>query len=512
MQLRSVLLSILSGLLLTAGLPKTNLFVLSWVALLPLFFALWNRTFKEAFLLGFICGLAHFTSALYWIHYVVQHYGGLQFPVAAMILQLLCAYLAVYPAIFAFLARLWADRPALWVFGLPCAWVMLEWFRSHALSGFPWGNLGYTQTPWSSIIQVADITGVYGLSWLVVLGNTTLMACLRRTRIRLFAPVFAAILIAVLGYGMWRMDSIEQMQKSAAPWTVGVIQGNIDQSKKWDPAFQQETLSRYRRLSIEAARSTPEPDLLVWPETSAPFFYGLDADLTDQLNSMFREIGKPVMFGSPAAMLIEGKPRLLNRAYLVDGGGTVHGSYAKQHLVPFGEYVPFQNILFFVGPLVEAAGDFAAGTDPSPLIIDGRPFGVLICYEGIFPEIARATAERGATAFMNITNDAWYGDTSAPYQHMIISMWRAIEYRVPLVRAANTGVSVITDATGEEAGRIELNREGYFVTTVYPLQLRTFYERFGNLFAVLCTLTALGGIIFSMKVAVPPEVFIRRKK
>jgi apolipoprotein N-acyltransferase len=481
-------------------LPKTNLFFLSWVAFLPLFFALRDRSLKEAFLLGGFCGLAHFLSALYWIHYVVSYYGGLQFSVAAMILVLLCGYLAIYPAIFAFLARLWAARPALWVFGLPCAWVMLEWFRGHALSGFPWANLGYTQTPWSSIIQIADITGVYGVSWLVVLGNTTLMVCLQRRRIWVFAPVFAAIMIAAMGYGLWRTDSIEAMQKAATPWTVGVIQGNIDQSKKWDPAFQQETLSRYRRLSLEAARSVPEPNLLVWPETSAPFFYGLDADLTDQLGSIFREIGKPVLFGSPAAMLIDGKPRLLNRAYLVDGGGTLYGSYAKQHLVPFGEYVPFKRILFFVDKLVEAAGDFAAGTDSSPLTIDGQPFGILICYEGIFPELARAAAERGAMSFLNITNDAWYGDTSAPYQHMIISVWRAIEYRVPLIRAANTGVSVIADSLGRVEGKIELNREGYFVSTVHPLSSTTIYERVGNLFAVLCTLTTLGGILFSIKV------------
>ena len=186
-------------------------------------------------------------------------------------------------------------------------------------------------------------------------------------------------------YGSWRAATIEDLQSAATPWTVGVVQGNIDQSQKWDPAFQQETLKRYRELSREAARNNPAPELLVWPETAAPFFYRVEEKLTAQLNEMVRETGVPLLFGSPGITLVDDQPRFQNRAYLVNGAAVLDGVYAKQHLVPFGEYVPLQKLLFFVHRLVQAAGDFVPGDDSSPLILGRQPFGVLICYEDIFP-------------------------------------------------------------------------------------------------------------------------------
>jgi apolipoprotein N-acyltransferase len=278
-----------------------------------------------------------------------------------------------------------------------------------------------------------------------------------------------------------------------------VIQGNIDQGRKWDPAFQQETLRRYRELSLKAANHNPVPDLLVWPETATPFFYGLEEALTSQVNRMLNEAGKPVLFGSPAVTRLDGQARLQNRAYLVDGSGSIHGSYAKQHLVPFGEYVPLQKILFFVDRLVQAAGDFAPGRDSTPMGLNGQRLGVLICYEGIFPELARLTVLRGANFLVNITNDAWYGRTSAPYQHMEISRWRAVEFRVPLIRAANTGISTIVDATGKKCGTIPLDEQGFLVCNVRPSQVQTFYARWGDLFAWLCILTSVAGLVFTMR-------------
>ncbi len=496
----AVLLSILSGVLLTVGLPTFNWFVVAWGAFIPLFIALRGRSSGEAFRLGYICGLAHFMSALYWIRFVIYHYGGLPFLLAVGALFLLCAYLAIYPAIFAFVAQRWQSRPLLWVFGLPGAWVMLEWLRGHALTGFPWANLGYTQTHFTQLIQVADLAGVYGVSWLIVLANTTLMVCLYRSRYRLSAPFFFALcMLGAVGYGSWRLENIESLQERAAALPVAVIQGNIDQSRKWDPAFQQETLRRYRELSLQAAGHNPTPDLVVWPETAAPFFYGLEESLTLQVNSMLAEVGKPMLFGSPAVTKIDGQARLQNRAYLVGSGGDIYGAYAKQHLVPFGEYVPYQKVLFFVQRLVQAAGDFAPGKDSSPLFLNGERFGVLICYEGIFPELSRRTVLKGARALINITNDAWYGRTSAPYQHMEIARWRAVEFRVPLIRAANTGISTIVDATGRMCGSLPLDEQGYLVCNVRPLNVSTFYARWGDLFAMLCILTSVIGLTYSIK-------------
>jgi apolipoprotein N-acyltransferase len=435
--------------------------------------------------------MVHFLATLYWIRHVIFYYGGLPAPLAIGVLVLLCGYLALYPAVFAWVAQRWEGRPGLWVLGLPVVWVTLEWVRAHALTGFPWANLGYTQTRFSTLVQVADVTGVYGISCLLALANTVLVTFLWRKPSRVGAVVFVLCFVGALSYGAWRLDEVHERQEGFQSWTAAVVQGNIDQSVKWDPAFQQETLRRYRELSLTAASHNPPPDLIVWPETSVPFFYDREPKLTGQLNEMLKEIGRPVLFGSPAIIREEGEARLQNRAYLVDAEGLNLGSYAKRHLVPFGEYVPLQKLLFFVNRLVQAAGDFVPGADSSPLVWGERKLGVLICYEGIFPALARQTVQKGASALVIITNDAWYGPTSAPYQHLEMARWRAIEFRTPVLRAANTGVSAIFDSTGRECGRIPLDEAGQLVCSVRSGPMETFYGRWGDVFAWFCVAGAM---------------------
>lgn len=489
-----VALSILSGLLLTAGFPKPDLFFLAWVAWIPLLAAVRGKTAGAAFRLGYICGFVHYGTSLYWVCYVVDHFGGLGLPLSFGVLLILCAYLGVYPALFAVAAQRLEGRPFLWVFLLPAVWVAIEWIKAHAVTGFPWGNLGYTQTTFTPLAQIADVTGVYGVSWLVVLGNTALAAYFLAPRLR--AGILFAVLLVGAGtlYGHFRLAAVERFQESASPLAVGVVQGNVDQSRKWDPAFQQETLNRYRELSLAAVVGVPRPELLVWPETAVPFFYGVEEKLTAQVNATAGETGVPLLFGSPGVTWLNGRTRLLNKAYLLDMGNRRLSSYAKQHLVPFGEYVPYQKVLFFVQRLVEAAGDFAAGTDSTPIRLNGKSLGGLICYEGIFPDLSRKAVERGATALVNITNDAWYGRTGAPYQLLQMARWRAIEFRVPLIRAANTGVSAIIDATGKILGNIPLEERGFLVRTVHPFRTVTPYARWGDFFAWLCVLVAVCGI------------------
>jgi apolipoprotein N-acyltransferase len=482
---------IFSGLLLTIGLPDWDLYPLAWCALVPLFRAIQGKTPKQALGWGYLCGMVHFLTTLYWIRHVIFYYGGLPLPLAIGVLVLLCGYLALYPAVFAWVAQRWERHHALWVLGLPAVWVTLEWVRAHALTGFPWASLGYTQTRFLTLVQVADVTGVYGVSWLVVLANTVVVSVLWRRPSRVGIAVLALCMVGSLSYGALRLDQVRALQKESESWAAAVVQGNIDQSVKWNPAFQQETLRRYRELSLEAAAGDPPPDLIVWPETAAPFFYGREPKLTAQLNGMLSEIGRPVLFGSPAIIREDGEARLQNRAYLVDAEGVSLGTYAKRHLVPFGEYVPLQKLLFFVQRLVQAAGDFVPGSDASPIVWGGRKLGVLICYEGIFPALARETVRKGASALVIITNDAWYGPTSAPYQHLEMARWRAMEFRVPVLRAANTGVSAIFDGTGGECGRIPLDEAGQLACSVRSSPIETFYAVWGDVFAWLCVLVAL---------------------
>ncbi|MHC1742642.1 MAG: apolipoprotein N-acyltransferase [Syntrophobacteraceae bacterium] len=492
-----VLLSALSGLMLTASLPNVQWHWMAWIALLPLFLAIRGKTGREAFRLGYICGLSHFLSALYWIHYVIQHYGGLPTFLAVGALFLAAGYLAVYPALFAWAASRLEEMPALWTLALPSVWVALELVRAHAVTGFPWANLGYSQTPVLSLVQTADIAGVYGVSWLVVFGSTVLWSTMTRKTGWSAAVLFGICFGLCFAYGQQRLKTVTELQEKASPWRVSVIQGNIDQSRKWDPAFQQETLRRYRDLSLQAVAQDPPPDLLVWPETATPFFYGVDEKLTRQVNEILAEVGRPVVFGSPAITRVDGVPKLQNRAYLVTPDGKIAGSYAKQHLVPFGEYVPFQRLLFFIHRLVEAAGDFVPGNSSVPMAFGKKALGALICYEAVFPELARETALAGAEALVNITNDAWYGRTSAPYQHMEMAGWRAVECRVPLLRAANTGISTIFDATGRMCGAVPLFETGQLTCTVRSFRLVTVYMRYGDWFAWSCASIAVAALVFA---------------
>ncbi|MGC9967027.1 MAG: apolipoprotein N-acyltransferase [Syntrophobacteraceae bacterium] len=497
--MKAILLSIVSGLLLTAGFPKPAMFYLSWVALLPLLYAIEGKTGKQAFALGYICGMIHSWTCLFWIHYAVYNYGGFSPVMSLVVLLILCCAMAVYPAVFALLAQRWVGVPLLYVFGLPFVWVALEWARAFAISGFPWANMGYTQTPLNMLIQFADITGVYGMSWLVVLVNTVIYGFIRNSCRKSGVAVLAVCIVGALLYGFWRTGQVGAMQDRNASMNVGVIQGNIAQNQKWDPAFAAQTINTYGLFSEECAKKEPVPDILVWPESAMPFFYGIDEDLSSEVDRIVESVGKPLLFGSIGVTMVEGRPRLLNRAYLLDESAGLKGGYAKQHLVPFGEYIPYSKLLFFVHNIAAAGSmDFVPGRESGPVFFRGLPMGVLICYEAIFPQISRETVRQGARILMNITNDAWYGDTGGPYQHLEISRWRAIEFRVPLVRAANTGISAIFDATGRECGRLPLNTGGFLTCSVHPMPYLSFYAKYGDVFVWFCVIASLCAITFKI--------------
>ncbi len=487
----------MTGLLLTAGFPFFNLFGASWLALIPLLVRIRDISPRNAFLAGFLAGFVHNLTTLYWITYVVTHYGNLPLPVSAAVLCLLCAYLALYPALFFAAAHRWHPSPGLWIWGLPCLWIALEWVRAHALTGFPWANVGYTQTSVDPLLQTADIAGVYGAGWLVVHGNTVLAGLLKRNVGR--RSLAAALLSFALffGYGWWRGQSFKEGREN--PQTalrVALIQGNIDQSAKWDPSFQHETLEIYRKLS-EAAVQESSPDLLIWPETAAPFFYGLEETPTRMLHDIAASLNVPMVLGIPWVIPDGSTARLQNRAVLFHPTEGIVAAYAKRHLVPFGEYVPLKRLLFFVEKLVAAAGDFVPGTKPAVFPFRDASIGVLICYEAIFPELARDEVRHGARFLVNLTNDAWFGRTAAPFQHMEIARWRSVECRVPLLRCANTGISAVFDPSGRTLTSLPLDVAGTAGAAIVPGQdSPTFYVRYGDVFAWACTLTALVCVVY----------------
>jgi apolipoprotein N-acyltransferase len=343
---------------------------------------------------------------------------------------------------------------------------------------------------------MADLAGVYGISFVLALSSALLfrMIFASKHQRKKVTPLIATLLLVglvsvVYGYGRWRLATSESHQDQS--FKVALVQGNVSQDTKWDPAFQQATLEKYVRLTNEIAKQ--QPDLVVWPETATPFYFLADRQNTKTLIQEVQKLKKPLLFGSPAYHRKGTELRLYNRAYLLDGDGMVTGYYDKIHLVPFGEYVPWKKILFFVDKLVQAAGNFASGKQARVLEVSAARVGVLICYEAIFPKLSRDLANGGANLLVNITNDAWFGRSSAPHQHLSMAALRAVENRIPIARCANTGISAFIDARGRILQKTGLYENATLLATLQLGNGTTIYTRYGNWFAWFCVAVSLLG-------------------
>jgi apolipoprotein N-acyltransferase len=496
---------ILSGLLLTAAFPKPSFDWLAWGALLPFLWALNGTAPKEAFRRGFIFGIAHFSSLLYWLVPTMVLYGHLPTLLSVGILFLFASILSlvfVAPMSCGFIAVGRTPLQALLFF--PVMWVGSEYLRTFLFTGFPWGLLGASQIPRLQLIQLSDIVGVYGLSALVAMANAALflgaLAIIRKNwqaspvgaRVAVGGIAAAAGLAALVwGYGGVRLAEIDRMVSTAPTVRVAIIQGNIEQSQKWDPAFQAATIEKYIRLSLSARER--EPDLIVWPESAAPFYFLREVPPTRMLLAGVAAADTYFLIGAPAFEPRGPAVDYFNRAYLLGPGGSVLGHYDKAHLVPFGEYVPFKAYLPFLGKIVEHVGDFAAGPTGRVLEWRGHRLGVQICYEIIFPRLSRLLVQNGAGLLITITNDAWYGTTAGPYQHFSLAALRAVETRRTLVRAANTGISGFIDPVGRVLDPTALMAEAVVTRPVPLLEVESFYARHGDLFAAGCLAIGIAG-------------------
>lgn len=503
----SYLLAFVSGILLVLTFPPFDLHYIAWIALVPLFIALNGRGAAQGFIIGAVFGLSFFCGSVYWVINSIHYYGGLPLFPSSLITLLLCAYLSLYPALFSAVA-IHARRmhPSLFFTTAPAVWVMLELARTYIFSGFPWALLGYSQYLVLPIIQIADITGVYGISFIIVFVNAAVSdVMIDRKRI---APPVAALVVAaaVVAYGMSRLDSPHPDGKIR----ISVVQGNIEQDKKWDPAYQAEVISTYRRLTHSALQD--EPDLVIWPETATPFYFsGTGPEhgrLTKDLEAFVRKTGVPLLFGSPTYEIRPGRVvRLRNSAFLLSGAGNVEAVYHKLHLVPFGEYVPLRDILFFVDKMVQAIGDFEPGSSHTVMTVrtpseKDVKIGAVICYEIIFPDLVRRFVDRGASVITTITNDAWFGRTGAPYQHFSMAVLRAVENRVPIARAANTGISGFISPSGRIQKASAIFTETYLTDTLETGSEKTFYTQHGDLFAYACSIGVLSFLVFGKRVGI----------
>ncbi len=473
---------IFSGLLLAAAFPTLNFYPLAWVALVPLLLVMRYRPFFA----GFSMGAVFFAAVLYWLNIVMTTYGGLS-PIFSLLAYLfLITYLAIYFGLATWLAcRLEALLKLPYLFTLPPIWVALEYLRGWLFTGFPWAVIGYSQQDFSLAIQSCDVTGIYGVSLMLVVVNCAIAGVIAAPKSRIsWLGVVATIAICIshFGYGAWR--EAQPLEQREDHLRVALIQGNIDQAQKWAADRRELSVGRYRDLSLEAMKS--HPHLLIWPEAATPFFLQEKSKLSAQVRVLTKQLNTPLLVGSPSYRQSEGgEYQYFNSAFLFSAAGKELGRSDKKHLVPFGEYVPLGSVLGFINKLVSGVGDFSAG-EITPLPLDGHSLGVLICYEAIFPELARNYVQRGSDLLVNLTNDAWFGHSSAPWQLLGMTRFRAIENRIWIARVANTGVSALISP----AGRVTLAGPIFA-----PLPLvgdvglgaeATFYTRFGDVFAYVC--------------------------
>lgn len=417
---------------------------------------------------------------------------------------LLSAFLALFVAAVTASVVYFRDRGIPAILSVPVLWTCMEYAKSHLLTGFPWENLAYSQHSFLSIIQIGDITGFYGITFLIVFVNVAIadLISLQKSgsnKKRVWIEVSAAALLfaSTYAYGVYRIGSVDESVRKIKTEPVALIQGNIDQSIKWEPSFQDESLRIYLDLTRKTSQGTnPSPGLVIWPETATPFYFQDVDDRHREILRLARESRTWLLFGSPSYIPERGTDYSRNSAFMISPEGSIAGRYDKMHLVPFGEYVPLRKYFPFMSRLVAGVGDFLTGSGFTTLKTDHHRIGVLICYEAIFPEISRAYIQGGADLLVNITNDAWFGRTSAPYQHLSMTAFRAVESRRYIVRAANTGISAIIDPVGRISNQTDLYRKSGLAGSVRYLQIDSIYVRVGDVFAYAC-LVGLGIMLIS---------------
>jgi apolipoprotein N-acyltransferase len=464
-------------------------------------------TTRRAFTLGLLSGAVYFTFTLYWLVETMTTFGGLQPAVAAFAALLLVAYLSLFPAAFAVaVARMSrAFGPEALLLAAP-VWVATELGRQYVWDGFPWELLGYSQITWLPIAQLASVTGVYGLSLLLALtgASAAYLLVMRGSRRLIVGTGVAALVIGIGLWGRWRLHDASLL-RSGEPVRVAVLQANIAQEDKWNPALADSITESYLSMSRQALGQGAT--FIIWPESSTPFYFEHDLLRGGAIRRLAREGKATFLIGSDQVEPVRAAPglprpeaRTYNAAFLVKPDGQIGAVYRKMHLVPFGEYVPLQRLLFFVKPIVEAVSDFAPGTEATLLPVGTHHASTAICYEVIFASLMRQFVVNGSELLTTITNDAWYGTSSAPYQHWDQAAMRAIEGGRYVARAANTGISGFVDPYGRVLQKTILFTPAMLVADLRFIRERTIYSRVGDLVAWLSLAATVAALLAAGRV------------
>jgi apolipoprotein N-acyltransferase len=517
------LLVVLSAVLQILIFPLPRFYVLSWVAFAPLIVALLRArpagvlevegsshldaaTPLQGFLLSYACGVLWYAGTCYWIYDTMRHYGGLSTPFALLALILFCLYLGLYHGLFGLLVGLLVQRGRDFrraLVAAPFLWVAVELARTK-VTGFPWNLLGTAQVENLSLCRIAAWTGVYGISFEIMLVNVAVAAAFLVPRKRRSAMLVASVAAAAV----LQAGSLVALPPLRADHSALLVQQNLPVDANWTRDYFEKTLHDLTTLSVKAAaegstEATQGPPksrigLIVWPESPAPF-YTNDPLFRDAVSAMARTANAWVVTGSVGvtpAMHSGGQgAQVFNSAALISPNGDWSARYDKVHLVPFGEYLPFPRIFGFAGGLVKEVGEFQRGAGRSPLEAGDTRLGVFICYESVFPGEVRQFANAGAQVLVNISNDAWYGDSGAYAQHLNQTRMRAIENDRWLLSATDTGVTASIDAYGRVVVQLPRKERAALVVPYSLTSVTTFYTRHGDWFCWLCAIISAGALL-----------------
>lgn len=472
------LLLLLSSSIYILSQPPFDLFFLAYFFLVPLIFVISEKKPRESFSYGLVWGFLTFLGLIYWVVIAMNRYGKIDLLSSILCLLILCAYLGLYPASSFFLSVLFDKSFRIpKIFSFPFLWVFLEYMRSVLLSGFPWALLVYSQYNFLPLIQICSYTGPYFISFLLISMNCAIFYLLKGERNR-----FGLILISVifLTFSLLILYGKSRLNENLSPGrrlVVQLVQPSIPQDIKWDE------IQKIRAFYTHASMVKDEKryvDLIIWPETSLPYPIEEKREILEAISSLSRLKNAAILLG---AISRDEKQRIYNSAFLFERNGNLSGIYRKVKLVPFGEYTPLADYFPFLERISVAAGSFSPGLSHKPLTLESNlKIGILICYEGIFPEISRQKIREGSEILVNITNDAWYERSSAPYQHFSFYVLRAVENGRYVVRCANTGISGIIDPMGRIIERTELYEVKSIFGEVYAFSGQTFYSRYGEWF------------------------------
>lgn len=506
-------LVVLSAVLQVVIFPLPGAYVLSWVAVAPLIIALLRArpvgeleisgilrlrpaSPRQGFLLGYVCGILWYGGTCYWVYDTMRKYGGLSASAAALALVLFCCYLGLYHGLFGLLVTLVARsardyRRALVL--IPFFWVAVELMRTR-VTGFPWNLLGTAQVDNAALCGITALTGVYGVSFEIVLVNVALAAAFLIPREKRMSMLIAALAAAVV----LQAGSLVEVPVAHATRTALLVQQNVPVSADWTQTeYFQQTLSDLTSLTERSVTAEPARkfDLIVWPESPAPFFTN-DPRFRDALTQVATQTRLWTVTGAigvePAN---QANGNVFNSAELISPSGEWVARYDKVHLVPFGEYLPFPRLFAFAGGLTREVGQFERGSSRRPLHAGGEQLGVFICYESVFPDEVRQFANNGAQVFVNISNDGWYGDSGAYAQHLNQTRMRAIENDRWLLSTTDTGVTASIDPAGRIVDRLPRQQRATLVAPYALTSVTTFYTRHGDWFACACAIISLGALI-----------------